>query len=45
MNMPIEDTKIMTSKGVRMMMDSTIAKAKGLRIAATIAIVNAGGHW
>ena len=27
MNMPIEDTKIMTSKAVRMMMNSAIAKA------------------
>lgn len=44
MNMPIKDTKTMTSKGVRMMMDSAIAKAKDLGIAATIAIVDAGGH-
>ncbi|GAG26608.1 unnamed protein product, partial [marine sediment metagenome] len=43
-NMPIKDTKIMTSKGVRMMMDRAISKAKKLGIAATIAIVDAGGH-
>ena len=42
--MPTKDTKALTSKGVRMIMDSGIAKAKKMGIAATIAIVDAGGH-
>ena len=42
--MPFKDTKTLTSKGVRMIMDSGIAKAKEVGIAATIAIVDAGGH-
>ena len=42
--MPIKTTKALTSKGVRMMMDAGISKARELGIAVTIAIVDAGGH-
>ena len=42
--MPVKDTKKLTSKGVRMMMDAAIAKAGEFGIAATVAIVDAGGH-
>ena len=42
--MPIKDTKCMTSKGVRMMMDKAISKAEEFAIAVTVAIVDAGGH-
>ena len=42
--MPIRDTKCMTSKGVRMMMDKAISKAEEFGIAVTVAIVDAGGH-
>jgi len=42
--MPIKISKSLTSKGVRMMMDCAIAKAKEYEIAVTIAIVDAGGH-
>jgi uncharacterized protein GlcG (DUF336 family) len=42
--MPTKETKTLTSKGVRMIMDSGTAKAKEMGIAATIAIVDAGGH-
>ncbi|MGD2127028.1 MAG: heme-binding protein [Desulfobacteraceae bacterium] len=44
MNRLIKDTKMLTSKGVRTMMDAAIAKAEEFGIAATIAIVDAGGH-
>ena len=42
--MLIKNTKTITSKGVRMMMDRGIAKAEELGTAVTIAIVDAGGH-
>jgi glc operon protein GlcG len=42
--MPIKNTKTLTSKGVRMMMDAAIAKAQDLGVAITVAIVDGGGH-
>lgn len=42
--MPIKDSKMLTSKGVRMMKDASIAKAEEYNIAVTVAIVDAGGH-
>ncbi len=42
--MPIKDTKCITSKGVRMMMDKAISKAEEFGIAVTVAIEDAGGH-
>jgi glc operon protein GlcG len=42
--MPIKNTKTLTSKGVRMMMDAAIAKAGDLGVAVTVAIVDGGGH-
>lgn len=42
--MSVKDTKMLTSKGVRTMMDAAIAKAGEFGIAATVAIVDAGGH-
>jgi glc operon protein GlcG len=42
--MPIKNTKMLTSKGVRMMMDAAIAKAEKFGIAVTVAIVDGGGH-
>jgi glc operon protein GlcG len=42
--MPFKTTKALTSKGVRMLMDAGISKARELGIAVTIAIVDAGGH-
>ncbi len=42
--MLIKTTKALTSKGVRMMMDAGMAKARELGLAVTIAIVDAGGH-
>ncbi len=42
--MPVKPTKALTSKGVRMVMDAGISKARELGIAVTIAIVDAGGH-
>jgi glc operon protein GlcG len=42
--MLIKNTKTLTSKGVRMMMDAAIAKAGDLGVAVTVAIVDGGGH-
>lgn len=42
--MPVRDAKSLTSRGVRMMMDSAISKAKEFGIAVTVAIVDSGGH-
>jgi len=42
--MPVKDTKRLTSKGARMMMDAAVAKAEEFGIAATVAIVDEGGH-
>ena len=42
--MPVKKTQKLTSKGVRMIMDAAIAKAKEFNIAVTVAIVDAGGH-
>jgi glc operon protein GlcG len=42
--MPIKTKKTLTSRGVRMMMDAAIAKAKEFDIAVTVAIVDEGGH-
>jgi glc operon protein GlcG len=42
--MPTKNTKMLTSKGVRMMMDAAIAKAEKFGIAVTVAIVDGGGH-
>ena len=42
--MPIKETKRLTSKGARMVMDAAIGKAKEFGITATIAVVDAGGH-
>ena len=42
--MPVKNSKVLTSKGVHMMMDAALAKAAEFGIAATVAIVDAGGH-
>jgi glc operon protein GlcG len=42
--MPIKNTKMLTSKGVRMMMDAAITKARELGVAVTVAVVDGGGH-
>ena len=42
--MPIKETKMLTSKGARMVMDAAIEKAEAFGITATIAVVDAGGH-
>jgi uncharacterized protein GlcG (DUF336 family) len=42
--MPFVDTKRLTARGARQMMDAAIAQAAELRIGATVAIVDAGGH-
>jgi uncharacterized protein GlcG (DUF336 family) len=42
--MPIKETKMLTSKGARMVIDAAIEKAEEFGIAATIAVVDAGGH-
>ena len=42
--MPTKNTKMLTSKGVRMMMDAAIGKAEALGIAVTVAIADGGGH-
>jgi glc operon protein GlcG len=42
--MPIKNTKTLTSKGVRMMMDAAITKARELGVAVTVAVVDGGGH-
>ena len=42
--MPFKDAKVLTSKGVRLMRDTAIAKAEEFGIAVTIAIADAGGH-
>jgi len=42
--MPTKNAKMLTSKGVRMMMDAAMAKAEKFGIAVTVAIVDGGGH-
>jgi len=42
--MPFADTRRLTAKGARRMMDAAIAKADEFGIGATVAIVDAGGH-
>ena len=42
--MPTRTKKTLTSKGIHMMMDAAIEKANRLGIAATVAIVDDGGH-
>ncbi|MBW2208745.1 MAG: heme-binding protein [Deltaproteobacteria bacterium] len=42
--MPIKETKMLTSKGARMVMDAAIEKAESFGITATVAVVDAGGH-
>jgi glc operon protein GlcG len=42
--MPFADTKRLTAKGARQMMDAAVAKAAEFGIGATVAIVDAGGH-
>ncbi len=42
--MPFANTKIITDKGAKAMLDAAIAKAEEFGIAATVAIVDAGGH-
>lgn len=42
--MPVKNSKVLTSKGVHMMMDAALARAAELGIAVTVAIVDAGGH-
>ena len=42
--MPFAQTKRLTSKGAKMMMEAAIARAEGFGIAVTVAIVDAGGH-
>jgi uncharacterized protein GlcG (DUF336 family) len=42
--MPFADTKRLTAKGARQMMDAAIAQAEAFGIGATVAIVDSGGH-
>jgi len=42
--MPVRNTKALTGKGAHLIMDAALAKARELGIAATVAIVDAGGH-
>ena len=42
--MPIKESKKLTSKGVRTIMDAAIARAEEYGIPVTVAIVDAGGH-
>ena len=42
--MPFADTKRLTARGARQMMDAAIAKATDFGIGATVAIVDSGGH-
>jgi uncharacterized protein GlcG (DUF336 family) len=42
--MPTRNTKSLTTKGIRMIMDGAAAKAKEYGIAVTVAIVDSGGH-
>ena len=42
--MPVKETKKLTAKGVRKIMDAAIEKAESYGIAVTVAIVDAGGH-
>ena len=42
--MPFATTKMITDKGAKAMLDAAIGKAEEYGIAATVAIVDAGGH-
>ena len=42
--MPFATTKMITDKGAKAMLDAAIGKAEEFGIAATVAIVDAGGH-
>ena len=42
--MPIVQTKRLTTKGAKQMMEAAIARAEQFGIAVTVAIVDAGGH-
>ena len=42
--MPFKSTKLITDKGAKAMLDAAVSKAEEYGIAATIAIVDAGGH-
>ena len=42
--MPFAETKRLTAKGARQMMDAAIARAAEFGIGATVAIVDSGGH-
>ena len=42
--MPIKAKKTLTSRGVRTMMDTALARAAELSITVTVAIVDDGGH-
>ena len=42
--MPFADTKRLTARGARQMMDAAIAQAAEFGIGATVAIVDSGGH-
>lgn len=42
--MPFAQTKRLTSKGAKMMMEAAIARAEEFGIAVTVAIVDTGGH-
>jgi uncharacterized protein GlcG (DUF336 family) len=42
--MPIKQSKKLTSKGVRAVMDAAISRAEEFGIPVTVAIVDAGGH-
>ena len=42
--MPVKESKKLTSKGVRTIMDAAIARAEEYGIPVTVAIVDAGGH-
>jgi uncharacterized protein GlcG (DUF336 family) len=42
--MPFTKTSRLTTRGARLMMDAAIARAQDFRIAATVAIVDGGGH-
>ncbi|MGI9380941.1 MAG: heme-binding protein, partial [Methyloligellaceae bacterium] len=42
--MPIISSQKLSSKGARIMLEASIKKAEEFGIAATVAIVDAGGH-
>jgi glc operon protein GlcG len=42
--MPIRNSRSLTGKGAHQIMDAALAKAREIKIAVTVAVVDAGGH-